>query len=105
MDYFRSLPHGKPVPLDDVEGHVAVDDRTHQNLERKMLLDHVEKCLGNAEPRSQQVFWLYHQEGMKPKEIAALPGLGMGMSGVETVVYRLTIQVRDCLRKAGVLNR
>lgn len=104
MDYFRSGQAKPQVNLDDVEQHLTSFDRTDERLEKSKLLGHVERCLSTTDARSHRVFWLYHRQGLRPKEIAALPDIGMGMSGVETAVYRLTSQVRDCLRKAGVLE-
>jgi DNA-directed RNA polymerase specialized sigma24 family protein len=83
---------------------LASHDGAAEDLERKILLERVEKCLSTQDPRSRRIFWLYHRQGLTPKVISALPGIGMGTGGVETAVYRLTGAVRECLRKAGVLE-
>lgn len=104
MDHFRSQRSRPAVDLDDVATTLASHDGAAEDLERKILLERVEKCLSTQDPRSRRIFWLYHRQGLTPKVISALPGIGMGTGGVETAVYRLTGAVRECLRKAGVLE-
>jgi DNA-directed RNA polymerase specialized sigma24 family protein len=104
MDYFRSKPSQTAVDLDDVVNKLPSRDSVTENLERKMLLERVEKCLSARDPRSRRIFWLYHRHGLKPRAIAAMPGIEMGVSGVETEVYRSTKAVRDCLQRLGILQ-
>jgi hypothetical protein len=44
---------------------------------------------------------LYHRHGFTPKSISALPAVDMGTSGIETLLYRLTKAVADCVKKGG----
>jgi RNA polymerase sigma factor (sigma-70 family) len=93
--------HAHPVSLDDPdEAPVLADDTTARDIERNLLLDRIEKCLEGQKQRDRWVFWLYHRHGFSPKEIAALPG-GLGTGGVETMLYRLTRAVADCVKKSG----
>jgi RNA polymerase sigma-70 factor (ECF subfamily) len=103
-DHLKSLPPAPIVAIDQVPEQKHSENKTHRETESRMRLELIEKCLSGVDPARKRVFWLYHREGMKPREIARLPGLGMGMSGVETLVYVLTKNVQDCLRKAGVLD-
>jgi RNA polymerase sigma-70 factor (ECF subfamily) len=104
VDHFRSGGAAPRVDIEAVSSVLASDDKTTERLEREALLKAVEKCLSVEVPRDHQIFWLYHRQGLRPKEIAAIPGIGLGMGGVETSVYKTTLRVRDCLRRAGVLN-
>lgn len=104
MDHFRQR-HAKPtVDLEGVASALASHDSTAENLDRNKLLERVEDCLRSHDDRSRRIFWLYHRQGLTPRSISALPGIGMATGGVETAVYRLTAAVRNCLRKAGVLE-
>jgi RNA polymerase sigma-70 factor (ECF subfamily) len=101
FDYLDS-PHNRDHEnIDEVAGYASPAEQPHRDAERRILLNQVEKCLQGEPERSRRVFWLYHRQGMKPKEIAAMPAIGLGMSGVETLVFKLTNRVRDCLRKSG----
>ena len=110
LDYFRSqtaLKKGSgkaTASLDDMPAEFGAPDKSFDRVEQTMMLDRVTVCLSAQDTRNRRVFWLYHRQGLTPKDIAALPGLGMGASGVETTIYRLTRMVRDCMRKAGFLQ-
>jgi RNA polymerase sigma-70 factor (ECF subfamily) len=104
MDHFRRKDSQTPVDLEDVAPTLAAHDPAAEELERNILLERVERCLSSQDGRSRRLFWLYHRQGLTPKTIAALPDIAMGISGVETALYRLTVGVRECLRKAGVLE-
>jgi RNA polymerase sigma factor (sigma-70 family) len=91
----------RPVSLDDPdEAPVLADETTARDIERNLLLDRIEKCLEGQKQRDRWIFWLYHRHGFTPKVIAALAG-GLGTSGVETLLYRLTRAVADCVKKSG----
>jgi RNA polymerase sigma-70 factor, ECF subfamily len=97
-DYYRAKPV-PAVPLEDVQFSACVaDNRAGEQIERKLLLDRVERCLGGQQERDRSIFWLYHRQGFSPKSIAALPGVAMGLSGVETLLYRLTKLVAECVK-------
>jgi RNA polymerase sigma factor (sigma-70 family) len=100
-DRFRA-EHAPALSLDDPDGAPAVvDDRPSREIERNLLLDRIDKCLDTQKERDRRIFWLYHRHGFAPKSIAALPAVGMGTSGVETLLYRLTKVVADCVKKGG----
>jgi RNA polymerase sigma factor (sigma-70 family) len=110
IDYFRSQSAQKkgsgtpPASLDAIASRLGKDDARFAEFERKLLLEHVDKCLETQEPRNRTIFWLYHRQGLTPKAISALPGVGLAADGVETAIYRLTKAVRDCLQRAGILQ-
>jgi RNA polymerase sigma-70 factor, ECF subfamily len=98
-DRFRAEP-ARAFSLDDPQTALFVpDDRSVREIERDLLLDRIEKCLAAHDRRSRWIFWLYHRQGMTPKAISALPSMDLGRSGVETLLYRLTKAVADCVRR------
>ncbi len=49
------------------------------------------------EDRDLLIFQLYYRDGASAREIAAFPGVGLTPKGVETVIHRLTVRVRQRL--------
>jgi RNA polymerase sigma factor (sigma-70 family) len=100
-DYYR----GKEPPawsLDDPQlSPSVIDNHASHEIEQKLLLDRVEQCLKDQRERDRWIFWLYHRQGFTPRSISALPGLSMGRSGIETLLYRLTKLVAECVKKTG----
>ncbi len=69
-------------------------------MEREVLLKEINRCLetcsaGPDQERDCLIFWLYYQQGMSAKTIAALPTVGLTAKGVESAILRLTRQVRQ----------
>ena len=103
-DYYR----GKEPPLrslDDPElSPSVIDNHASQEIERKLLLDRVERCLADQGERDRWIFWLYHRQGFTPQSISVLPEVSLGRSGVETLLYRLTKLVAQCVKRAGTAS-
>jgi RNA polymerase sigma-70 factor (ECF subfamily) len=77
-------------------------------IEREVLLEEINRCLescsaGPDQERDRLMFWLYYQQGMSAKAIAALPTIELTAKGVETAIFRLTRQVRE--QVVGVRSR
>ena len=104
-DYFKSKHAKHPVDLDDVVNTLGTQDTTADDLDRQVLLEHVDKCLASRDDRSRKIFWLYHLKGLSPRLIAEQAGVDIGISGVETAIYRLTKAVKECLERAGLLAK
>jgi RNA polymerase sigma-70 factor (ECF subfamily) len=73
-------------------------------MERQVLLKEIDRCLetsseGSDKDRDKLIFWLYYQQGMSAKAIAALPTVGLGAKGVESAILRLTRLVREQLTR------
>jgi RNA polymerase sigma factor (sigma-70 family) len=100
MDRFRA-EHAPAVSLDDPDAAPLADDSPAREIERHLLLDRIDKCLDAQKERDKRIFWLYHRHGFTPKSISALPAIEMGISGIETLLYRLTKVVADCVKKSG----
>ena len=68
-------------------------------IERSILLGQVDGCLqgllvGPNSERDRRIFWLYYRAGMAAAQIASLPTIGLSTKGVESILLRLTRQVR-----------
>ena len=108
-DHFKSL-HSKrrgsgevSQMTDDVEVTAETCRGAGQeSLERQVLLKQINQCLescseGPDQERARTIFWLYYQQGMSAKDIAALPTIGLSAKGVESAIFRLTRQIREQL--------
>jgi len=106
-DFFKSrlaTRHGAGVVVQPSEGpdHPALVDGPGgaTAIERQILLREIEHCLNNftasaTRDRDRILFWLYYEQGCSAREIAALPAIGLTDKGVESVILRLTRQVRE----------
>jgi len=71
-----------------------------EDIARKVLLveidEHLKRCLsGPDQERDRMIFWLYFRQGMSTREVASLPGIGLGTKGVGSVIERLKRAVRE----------
>jgi RNA polymerase sigma-70 factor (ECF subfamily) len=88
-DYFKALHSQKRGSgetaqlLEDVEPPAQSGDIGGQAaMEREVLLKQIDHCLescseGPDQGRDRLIFWLYYQQGMSAKAIAALPTVGL----------------------------
>src|ERR1700730_3724639 len=68
----------------------------------KEVHEQLKKCAAGAkEDRDCVIFWLYYLQGMTAKAIAAMPTIGLGAKGVETVIHKLTRCLREHLGAGG----
>jgi RNA polymerase sigma-70 factor (ECF subfamily) len=68
-------------------------------IERAVLIDeigrHLDLCISGADrDRNAMIFWLYYRAGLSAGAIAALPGLGLSTKGVESLLLRITRELR-----------
>jgi RNA polymerase sigma-70 factor (ECF subfamily) len=106
-DYFK---HGRSQSSGGEHLHVSTDDvdpqagREIHGSEEKIAFgvvlqeidQHLSRCLtGPDAERDRTIFWLYFRQGMSTKEIASLPGLGLGAKGVGSVIERLKHGIRE----------
>jgi RNA polymerase sigma-70 factor (ECF subfamily) len=103
-DHLRSVnaqKHGSGQPavsLDDLSREPAAGHDTIAAIERKMLMQLIDRCLQSQSERDRAIFWLYHRQGLTPKAISGLTPFALAQRGVETILYRLTAAVRDCVQ-------
>ena len=84
------------IQLEAPTGNVG----SHDAMEREVLLKEINRCLetcavGPDWERDRVIFWLYYQQGMSAKAIAALPTVDLTAKGVESAILRLTRLVRE----------
>jgi RNA polymerase sigma-70 factor (ECF subfamily) len=106
-DYFK---HGRSQTSGGDHLHVSTDDvdpeagkqgqGSKEKIEFGVFLQEIDgylsRCLrGPDAERDRMIFWLYFRQGMSTKEIAALPGIGLGTKGVGSVIERLKHGIRE----------
>ena len=106
-DHFKALNSQKRGSgetsqfLEDVEPQAQSGSLGGQDaMEREVLLKQIDRCLetcsqGPDQERDRLIFWLYYQQGMSAKAIAALPTVDLTAKGVESAIFRLTRLVRE----------
>jgi RNA polymerase sigma-70 factor, ECF subfamily len=91
------------LEIDRVLPEHAPSSVASSELERRILLEKINTILNTLshEPnfaRDREIFWLYYRQGLPAKEIAALPDIKLSVKGVESVLLRLTRQLKVALR-------
>lgn len=105
LDHFRASAAAKrgggqiPVSLADESSHRLPDWHSFDVVEQSVLFDEIDRHIRAATPedtagRDRRIFWLYYRHGLTAKDIAAIPRLGLSSKGVESVLLRLTSQLR-----------
>lgn len=106
-DHFKALHSQKRGPGEAAQSFDEFDPVARStnlgnkdSVERAILLKEINACLeacsyGTDQERDRLIFWLYYQQGMTAKAIAALPTIDLTAKGVESVILRLTRFVRE----------
>ncbi|HUA84205.1 MAG TPA: sigma-70 family RNA polymerase sigma factor [Bryobacteraceae bacterium] len=89
------------VALEDFPAVSATHDHVEQ-VERELLIDSIDRCLSSQKERDRSIFWLYYRQGFTADAIAAIKIIELTSSGVESLIRRLTLAVRKCLKIAAV---
>lgn len=106
-DHFKSL-HSKKRGSGEI-GQIAEDANPRavpsapggqEAMELEVLFKQIDECIescleGPDRDRDRIIFWLYYQQGMTAKDIAALPTIGLSTKGVESVIVRLIRLLRE----------
>jgi RNA polymerase sigma-70 factor (ECF subfamily) len=82
-----------PIAADDTAG-------SPQSIERAVLIQeltcHLDLCLaGPDRDRNRRIFWLHYRAGLSARAIAGLPGIRLTPKGVESILQRLTRDLRQ----------
>jgi RNA polymerase sigma-70 factor, ECF subfamily len=106
-DYFKSLHSQKRGSgqinqiMEDTNPTAAPSELGGpEAMERGVLFKQIDECIetcleGPDQDRDRTIFWLYYQQGMTAKDIAALPTIGLSAKGVESVLVRVIRLVRE----------
>lgn len=70
------------------------------SIERGVLIGEVrgylDLCIvGRDQNRNRRIFWLYYRAGLSAAAISVLPGIGLTTKGVESLILRMTKEVRE----------
>ena len=66
------------------------------SLDRDVLIGQIDRLL-SADLKERTIFWLYYRQGFTAKEISEIPAFQLGPKGVESLLRRLTLAVREQL--------
>jgi RNA polymerase sigma-70 factor (ECF subfamily) len=98
-DFFRMRGAGKRGLARTVSWDETLDSITMgrtAEVDRSVLLGEIEEHLP-ADRKCQTIFRLYYRQGFSAKEIAALPEVGLSVKGVESLLNRVIIQLRQVM--------
>lgn len=88
--------------VDPLTRGTDIEDCIHRNLQWEQIEKIVlEVTKGKDQRRNCLIFRLHYRQGFTAREIAALPGIGLSTEGVESVLMRLLVMIRDHMRKKG----
>jgi RNA polymerase sigma-70 factor (ECF subfamily) len=107
-DYFRNLNSRKrgsgrgEESLEEIPSTLLATSDPAETLDHGIMLDEIKECLQDlaTDPnfhRDHSIFWLYYHHGLTAKAIAELPGINLGVKGVESTLLRMTRLVRSRL--------
>ena len=92
-DYFRSKIREleNTVELEEASQVHSSGHGNANSVEKEILFNEMDNLLRQrgTTDKERMIFWLYIRQGLTSKEIAALPGIGLTMKGVESVIHRL----------------
>jgi RNA polymerase sigma-70 factor (ECF subfamily) len=106
-DHFKSLHSQKRGSgevfqiMEDADPKAVPSERGGQlAMEREVLFKQIDECIetsleGPDRARDRTIFWLYYQQGMTAKDIAALPTIDLSAKGVESVIVRVIRLLRE----------
>lgn len=90
-DHFR---HANPIPPHEL----PADLHAEEDPDWQILIGEIDTLLRqHAGEMEVYIFWLYYRQGLTAKEIAALPGVALSLSGVESLLLRLAKLARQKL--------
>lgn len=105
-DHLRlaALKHGSgsakvsKSPLDTKK----IYDLVSSSFKSNILIEEIDRHLkarsqGLNYERDRMIFWLYYRNGLTAQEISRLPEVGLTVKGIESVLFRITQQIRQSL--------
>jgi RNA polymerase sigma-70 factor, ECF subfamily len=108
----RGAGHLEQIEEDFVPAAGEDSAGSPKSIERAVLIqeikEHLDICLaGPDQERNRQIFWLHYRAGLSARAIADLPGIGLTTKGVESIIMRVTKDLRERMAepKPGLQNR
>lgn len=96
----RGANQVEEIPADFVPAAGVESAGSPKAIERSVLIQEVQRHLdgfvvGEDQERNNMVFWLYYRAGLSAPDIAALPRIGLTTKGVESLILRITRELRE----------
>ena len=111
-DFLRSQhskKRGSGNPSESLDFHeqsgLSQDSGGFASQDREILLQEIDRQLsvsaaGPNQERDRLVFWMYYRQGLSASAIGAIPSIDLTTKGVESLIFRLTRQLRSYLATA-----
>jgi RNA polymerase sigma-70 factor, ECF subfamily len=95
----RGAGHVEQLAVDFIPLALEGSDGSQQAIERAVLIDEISRLLefcapGPEQERNTQIFWLHYRVGLSARAIADLPGVMLSTKGVESIILRITRELR-----------
>src|ERR1700678_2129302 len=96
----RGPGHVEQLEVDFVPFAAIGSAGSPQSIERAILIEEVTQLLelcvaGTDQERNTRIFWLHYRSGLSARAIADLPGIGLTTKGVESIITRVTRDLRE----------
>jgi RNA polymerase sigma-70 factor, ECF subfamily len=88
------------IPDDHVPASGENSAGSPKAIERAVLIEELQRHLdlvvtGADQDRNRRIFWLYYRAGLSAPAIATLPGIDLTTKGVESLILRITRELRE----------
>lgn len=106
-DHFRAEHADKrdvasTTELNDAIHPICRDASSMNVTDMEIFLNEINDLLvrrgcGPVQEKERAIFWLYYRQGLTAREIASIPAVNLTVKGVESVLHRLLLYVREAL--------
>jgi RNA polymerase sigma-70 factor (ECF subfamily) len=96
----RGAGHLEQIGEDFVPAAAEDSAGSPKSIERAILIQeithHLDICVaGPDQERNSRIFWLHYRAGLSARAIADLPGVGLTTKGIESIIMRITKELRE----------
>jgi RNA polymerase sigma-70 factor (ECF subfamily) len=98
----------QPAILESVQDLPQQNNRGLASLDHHLFMAEIEEHVRaimieqNRPERDRTIFWLYYRNGLTASEIASIPQMRLSSKGVESLIARLTVAIRNRIVNAGI---
>jgi RNA polymerase sigma-70 factor, ECF subfamily len=102
----RGAGHVEQLAVDFVPLAAEGSTGSPQSIERTVLIQEISRILdhcvsGPDQERNTRIFWLHYRAGLSARAIADLPGMTLSTKGVESIILRITKELRKRMAEAN----
>jgi RNA polymerase sigma-70 factor (ECF subfamily) len=100
QDYFRSaasLKRGAALEKEELREDSLPMASDPAAMEKRILFGEIDRLLQSFAERDRTIFWLYYRSGLTAKGISQMQGGKLTEKGVESLLWRMTRQIREAL--------